>query len=209
MRRFRRLLVPSLLGACLVAVVPLLERKDSTATPAPVCRWDPGQLTYYIGPNTAGLPRAAYRGAIRDALLQWTSLVPLTAVELPSPQSAAIVVSWIDDPSDPLHPPSIARGELPPNCSHRTRGLPKPLVFTTVSSGSPEYRHYRWSTGGEPETFDVESVALHEFGHMLGLGHCEGPCSDSVVMSRYIRPGQLRRTLHSSDRAQIKTLYGR
>jgi hypothetical protein len=30
---------------------------------------------------------------------------------------------------------------------------------------------FSWSVSGQPSRFDVESIALHEIGHLLGLGH--------------------------------------
>jgi hypothetical protein len=30
---------------------------------------------------------------------------------------------------------------------------------------------FQWSVSGQPSRFDVESIALHEIGHLLGLGH--------------------------------------
>lgn len=54
------------------------------------------------------------------------------------------------------------------------------------------------------ESLDVESVALHEFGHSLGLGHIN--CSEAVMSAVYTGP---RTELTSQDHAALCTLWGR
>lgn len=51
--------------------------------------------------------------------------------------------------------------------------------------------------------FDFYTVALHEIGHALGLGHSDHP--DAVMHADY---GGSRRTLHADDIAGIVALYG-
>ena len=50
---------------------------------------------------------------------------------------------------------------------------------------------------------DFHTVALHEFGHSLGLGH--STVSGSVMEAVYVAP---RRTLHADDIAGIQAIYG-
>lgn len=58
-----------------------------------------------------------------------------------------------------------------------------------------------WSDDGS--AIDFHTVALHEFGHSLGLGH--STVVGSVMEATYAGP---RRTLHADDIAGIQAIYG-
>jgi hypothetical protein len=60
-----------------------------------------------------------------------------------------------------------------------------------------------WSDGGGGGTIDFHTVALHEFGHALGLGH--STVAGSVMEAIYAGS---RRTLHGDDIAGIQAIYG-
>lgn len=61
-----------------------------------------------------------------------------------------------------------------------------------------------WTWGdGTGGTIDFETVALHEIGHALGLGH--STVTGSVMEATY---AGVRRTLHADDIAGITTIYG-
>jgi hypothetical protein len=51
---------------------------------------------------------------------------------------------------------------------------------------------------------DVESLLLHEFGHVLGLRHIDDAPS---VMAKSLMPGYQRRSLYAADTASIKCEY--
>lgn len=64
---------------------------------------------------------------------------------------------------------------------------------------------FRWTADGDAkESLDVESVALHELGHSLGLGHIED--SEAVMSAVYTG---LRTELTPQDRAALCTVWGR
>ena len=60
-----------------------------------------------------------------------------------------------------------------------------------------------WSDGGSATTIDFYTVALHELGHALGLGH--STVVGSVMEAFY---GGARRTLTADDIAGIRSIYG-
>ena len=63
---------------------------------------------------------------------------------------------------------------------------------------------WNWTTG-VPATVDLQSVALHEFGHALGLNHS----SDySAVMYASYPSGAIKRTLTQDDRDGLYAIYG-
>lgn len=60
----------------------------------------------------------------------------------------------------------------------------------------------------ERQIVDVESLALHELGHLLGLAHSMGYEGNSVMQpSLYIGPGLSSRKLFDLDIARIRFLY--
>ncbi len=73
---------------------------------------------------------------------------------------------------------------------------------------------YNWSTGSTTpsNSFDVESVALHELGHWLNLRDLYGDVGDSEydvdkVMYGKIGSGAKIRVLHDDDKAGIRWIY--
>ncbi|KAF8005900.1 hypothetical protein BT93_K0245 [Corymbia citriodora subsp. variegata] len=61
-----------------------------------------------------------------------------------------------------------------------------------------------WSVGPVRDSFDMETVALHEIGHLLGLGHSS---VEGAIMYPSIGHG-VSKGLHGDDVQGIKTLYG-
>nr|GEV15132.1 metalloendoproteinase 1-like [Tanacetum cinerariifolium] len=63
-----------------------------------------------------------------------------------------------------------------------------------------------WSVGPGPvpDTIDLQTVALHEIGHLLGLGHSE---DENAIMWSSIPSGSLK-GLNADDILGVKALYG-
>lgn len=87
------------------------------------------------------------------------------------------------------------------------------IISVRVQLGS----EYKWSTTGEPDAYDVQTVALHELGHALGVAHCheadegDGPCWSATCLSNVMYPivslGEINTTLKSYDISSYRVLY--
>ena len=67
--------------------------------------------------------------------------------------------------------------------------------------------NHPFSTDGSSDSFDVETVVLHELGHSLHLGHVEDPSDSEKVMYPYVSIGQIKTSLHQDDINGIRFLY--
>ncbi len=87
--------------------------------------------------------------------------------------------------------------------------------FKTISEVDMEFNnYYNWSTYNSPGAgqYDVQSIALHEFGHYLNLrdlyGNVSGyPEDTGKVMYGISTPGTTKRNLHLCDQEGIRWIY--
>jgi len=61
---------------------------------------------------------------------------------------------------------------------------------------------------GQREVVDLESIALHELGHLLGLSHASyGSVGGVMDPAMYIGPMLTQRVLHPDDVARVRSIY--
>ena len=65
-----------------------------------------------------------------------------------------------------------------------------------------------WSVTGASGLPDVENVGAHEFGHMAGLNHVNGPKDGCLTMYRFASDGETQKqTLGLGDKLGLDALY--
>ncbi|KAL1807097.1 hypothetical protein ACET3Z_030165 [Daucus carota] len=86
-------------------------------------------------------------------------------------------------------------------------GPHQPLAYSLEpTAGKLHFNvHERWVNGKVPGGYDIESVALHEIGHLLGLEHSKDFHS---IMYAYFWPNTVKITLQPDDIQGLKVLYG-
>ena len=90
----------------------------------------------------------------------------------------------------------LAHADFPPGCGVVTNTLPKPVHF--------DDSEHQWVIGAVASGFDVETVALHELGHILGLQHSDVAGS---VMFPSVSSNSTKRVLTADDLGGIRELY--
>ena len=66
---------------------------------------------------------------------------------------------------------------------------------------------YAWSETGEANKMDYQTIATHEFGHALGLGHPDSTCTEETMYA-FARFGEIKKqTLEAGDIAGVNKLY--
>lgn len=136
-------------------------------------RWTRTNLGYALVGSVPQPLRNGAWNAIRRAFETWSSQTCIDCVEREDPSGAEIRVLWtpgrVSDPTspDPFYGPGgkIAVGYYPYPFSGELGG---DLHLDTSE---------HWMMSGDGDGFDVETVALHEIGHCLGIGHSRNPAS--------------------------------
>jgi len=160
--------------------------------------WDgPGlgaaTVGYVFSQMTEQLPTSQTEPAIQSAMAKWAQVVQVTWVQGTNPTAARTVnILFATGDHGDGYPFSGPGGILahtfypaPPN--------PEPIAGDMHFDDADT-----WHIGSDTDVF---SVALHELGHSLGLGHSDDP---SDVMYPYYK---MVTTLNSGDIAAVQTLY--
>lgn len=163
---------------------------------ATTCRWTKRNLTFAFDTGTADT--AGEFTAVRNAFKTWAAIVPLTFTEVATNQAPDLFVDWrpANDPDHSMVGTVLAHADFPPGCSVITNTLPKPLHF--------DDSEHMWTIGAVANAFDIETVALHEIGHLLGLAHSNVAGS---VMFPTVSDNFTKRSLTADDISGIKSLY--
>jgi hypothetical protein len=165
---------------------------------ATTCRWDRADLTYVLDTGTADVAAQTEWDAIRAAFRTWQALGILTFREVRLGQNPDIHVDWrpADDQDYNMVGGVLAHADYPPSCGVVTNNLPKPVHFDDSEN--------TWAIGAVAGAFDVETIALHEIDHIVGLAHSIVP---GAVMAATVAANFTRRALSQDDIDGFNALY--
>jgi hypothetical protein len=193
-------------SAALVAGTPTVAYFPPITITGPVAQYIPtygpgwggtglnaATVTYVFSQITAQLPASSVESEIRRAMAQWTDVVQVTWAQGTNPTGNQTVnilfAAYAHGDGYPFDGPGGVLAHTffpaPPN--------PEPIAGDMHFNDSES-----WHIGTD---IDVFSVALHELGHSLGLGHSDNPAD---VMYPYYK---IANTLAAGDVAAILTLY--
>lgn len=164
-------------------------------------RWGrniPMTLTYAVSPTNLAhnLSREELRGAFKRSFARWASVIPVTFVESEDYGFADIKIGfyWGD---------------------HGDGEAFDGVLGVLAHAFSPESGRFHldaaetWAVDFEAEksaaAVDLESVATHEIGHLLGLAHTDVA---EAVMYPSLRPRQKKIELKIDDVKGVQALYG-
>ncbi|XP_073017108.1 metalloendoproteinase 3-MMP-like [Primulina eburnea] len=151
-------------------------------------RWPPTKthLTYNILPDT---PSNAV-GPVRRAFNKWASATHFTFSQVQGNQGADLVIGFF----------RLDHGD-----GHEFDGPGGTLAHAFApTTGRFDYdADEPWVDGMVTGAFDLETVAIHEIGHLLGLGHSS---IEGAIMYPSI-PDGVTKNLHEDDIRGIRALY--
>ncbi|KAG5224573.1 hypothetical protein OIU78_022869 [Salix suchowensis] len=156
-------------------------------------KWPPSKyaLTYTFGPGLQVFDLNTLRSVCADAFQKWAQVTSFTFTEAADGASADIVIAFYrgdHGDGDPFDGPGkiLAHGFFP-------------------QDGRLHYdADENWSTNPAMDQTDLESVSVHEIGHLLGLHHSNDRES---IMYPSIQIGTKKRDLTQDDIDGIHALY--
>ncbi|XP_043928524.1 matrix metalloproteinase-20-like [Protopterus annectens] len=156
-------------------------------------KWEQSAVTYRIKKYTSSMHRADVDTAIDLALKAWSEAAPLNFAKMTSGEADIMVSFEVRDHGD-SYPFDGPRGTLA-HAFAPGEGLGGDTHFDDEE---------RWTMG--INGFNLFTVAAHEFGHALGLGHSTDPTSLMYPTYKYQNPIGYR--LPQDDVKGIQSLYG-
>lgn len=198
----------------LLSALPSFSVRLVSVSPVVVERWDDTPIPYYlqlVGSDDVG---AGALTAVRAAFATWAAVDcadltfqefgdapdPTTNIGAGGRPNGKNEVHWVED--DSWRFGAYVLGVTAPIIAPDGRLLEADIAFNGLQ--------VQWTVSGNGGS-DLQSVALHEIGHFIGLQHNLGPFfhDDQPVMAPYIAGGIVGRTLTADDRQAACFLYPR
>ncbi|MGW5918515.1 RICIN domain-containing protein [Nocardia fluminea] len=165
------------------------------------CRWGKSDFSYAFDAGTADIPGDNERQAVRAAFITWSAAAPIAFREVATSASPDLLIRWGNSNCGDTNMTATSTGDVlahcdyPPRCGVYGQALPRPLHF--------DDQEHTWVVGLGAACFDVETVALHEIGHFLGLQHSVA----GTVMQPNTAADSIRRVLTADDIEGVRRLF--
>jgi hypothetical protein len=181
-------------------------------------QWERLPVRYFIGQGTANVTAAQLEGAVTRSFQSWQDVPTATF-------SGTFIGFTSASPSDDDGITTIGFQSRPDldRVLGATRILTNELTGEIVEADIFFNTAFDWSTAsaGEAGRFDLDSIALHEVGHLLGLGHSaigetevQGGgrrrviAAEAVMFPIAFSAGNIEgRTLRADDIAGVSDIY--
>lgn len=169
------------------------------------CRWQTNQLSYSFENFTPDVTESVARASIARAFQTWTAKCDIVFTEVDPSDPHDISIGWRDahDPDYDLVGADIAHADYPGTCSEVNPNGVKPIHFDGSECSWTDDENWHRNDDSDVLVYDIETVALHEIGHILGLMH--SPIPGDVLYGAI--PRQVQRILSSNDVLRIRHLY--
>ncbi|KJK79414.1 hypothetical protein H634G_05005 [Metarhizium anisopliae BRIP 53293] len=163
--------------------------------------WPHRTISYAFGTLSQQVDKKKCMAAIQSAMATWAKEIQgLTFVEREAHHNHEVKVEFRKVPdtdcAESMEGAEVAHASLPPGFGTKFPNMPKPVHFDETE--------VQWALGKQEGKYDVESVALHEIGHLLGMLHNSN--QESIMYPR-VRPNKLARKLSEQDKTGIRRLY--
>jgi len=162
--------------------------------------WPYSDLKYSFGAATGDIDVAFQRQAVVAAMNTWSAVAPIAWAERANPDVLVSFVAAAHGDGNDFQPNTYAHA-FSPSCSQAygsfdCTGLQGDIHFNDET--------FAWGTGNGGSVQDIQTIALHELGHSLGLGHSDDA---NAVMYASSPLGAIRRSLAADDINGIRAIY--